>query len=131
MEQSRKPDLYLITQDFPYGPIEDSFVKPEYPYLCERFHVSIIAAELSIPEELAAEDSGEKQSTPVNAAAEYETGRQEIKACMISKNQSTGEKLRSLMRFLCEKDCYTEIAAIIKSRRKILQRIYRDRKSVV
>jgi len=32
MEQSRKPDLYLITQDFPYGPIEDSFVKPEYPY---------------------------------------------------------------------------------------------------
>lgn len=134
MEQSRKPDLYLITQDFPYGPIEDSFVKPEYPYLCERFHVSIIAAELSIPEESVsedcglgelAEDFGEKQSTPGNAAARYETDRQEIKACMISKNQSTGEKLLSLMRFLCEKDCYTEIAAIIKSRRKIPQRIYR------
>lgn len=170
MEQSRKPDLYLITQDFPYGPIEDSFVKPEYPYLCERFHVSIIAAELSIPEEsvsedlvtgdcgleglvsedasekepvledcrlkksaaedcglkkLRVEDVGEKRSTSRNAAAGYETDRQEMKACLISKNQSTGEKLRSLIRFLCEKDCYTEIAAIIKSRRKIPQRIYR------
>lgn len=160
MEQSRKPDLYLITQDFPYGPIEDSFVKPEYPYLCERFQVSIVAAELSIPEESvseelvtgdcgleglvsedasekepvledcrlkksAAEDSGLKKSTSRNAAAGYETDRQEIKACMISQKQSTGEKLRSLMRFLCERDCYTEIAAIIKSRRKILQRIYR------
>lgn len=110
MEQCRKPDLYLITQDYPYGPIEDSFVKPEYPYLCERFQVSVIAAELSVPEE---------------RVPKHETDRQKIKACMISKKQSTGEKLLSLMRFLCEKDCYTEIAAIIKSRQKIPQRIYR------
>ena len=39
-----KPDMYLITKKFPYGHGEDSFVKPEYPYLCEKFHVKVIAA---------------------------------------------------------------------------------------
>lgn len=39
-----KTELYLITQDYPYGHLEDSFIGPEYPYLCERFHVSMIAA---------------------------------------------------------------------------------------
>ncbi len=110
MEQDRKPDMYLITQDFPYGPIEDSFVKPEYPYLRERFHVSVIAAELSVPEE------------SVSEGAVHEQG---IEACMISRRQGIRDKLFSLMRFLCERDCYTEIAAIIKSRQKIWQRIYR------
>ena len=45
MGQNRKPDMYLITQDFPYGHGEDSFVAPEYPYLCEYFHVSVVAAD--------------------------------------------------------------------------------------
>lgn len=110
MEQDRKPDMYLITQDFPYGPIEDSFVKPEYPYLCERFHVSVIAAELSVPEDSVSEDGACEQG---------------IEACMISRRQGIGEKLLSLLRFLGERDCYVEIAAIIKSGRKIPQRIYR------
>ncbi len=110
MEQDRKPDMYLITQDFPYGPIEDSFVKPEYPYLCEKFHVSVVAAELSIPED---------------AVSESDPHGQGMEACMISKRQGTGEKLFSLLRFLCEKDCHTEIAAIIRSGQKIPQRIYR------
>ena len=64
MEQDRKPDMYLITQDFPYGPIEDSFVKPEYPYLRERFHVSVIAAELSVPEESVSD----RKSTRLNSS---------------------------------------------------------------
>lgn len=40
-----KPQLFLITKDFPHGHSEDSFVKPEYPYLCEKFQVEIIPAE--------------------------------------------------------------------------------------
>lgn len=104
MEQNRKPELYLITQEFPYGPIEDSFVKPEYPYLCKHFHVSVIAAELSVPE--AADRSG-------------------IDACIIPAEQSVLEKLFSLFRFLGEKDCYREITAIVKSGQKIPQRVWR------
>ena len=40
-----KPQLFLITKDFPIGHSEDSFVKPEYPYLCQDFQVEVISAE--------------------------------------------------------------------------------------
>lgn len=100
-----KPDMYLITHDFPYGNTEDSFVKPEYAYLCDKFHVSIIAAEVGKPEEAVC-DNG-------------------IEACVISTVQSFSEKLISLLRFLCEKDCYVELAAIMKDGQQVLKRIFR------
>lgn len=101
-----KPNLYLITQEYPYGHIEDTFVKPEYPYLCEKFHVTIIAAELN-----------RKADTAQDGI---------VGAHVISTRQSTAEKMLSLLRFLCERDCYIELASIVRGRRKILQRIYRS-----
>lgn len=100
-----KPDMYLITHDFPYGHAEDSFVKPEYAYLCDKFHVSVIAAEVGKPEG-SVHDNG-------------------VEACIIPTAQSLSDKFISLLRFLCEKDCYAEIAAIIKGRQQVLKRIYR------
>lgn len=100
-----KPDMYLITHDFPYGHTEDSFVKPEYAYLCDKFHVSVIATEVEKAKEAAHDNN--------------------IEAYMIPTTQSLSEKLISLLCFLCEKDCYTEIAAIIKDRQQVLKRIYR------
>lgn len=100
-----KTDMYLITQDFPYGHIEDSFVKPEYPYLCDRFHVSIIAAELG-------------ETVP-------DTTDLPVEACVIPTAQSLWDKLTSFLHFLCEKDCYSELAAIIRDRKFVLKRIYR------
>lgn len=99
-----KPDMYFITKDFPYGQGEDAFVRPEYPYLCDKYHVHVIAAETDI-------------------SAQHE--REGIEACVIPHVQNAGDKLLSLIHFLCEKDCYIEIAAIIRGREKILQRIYR------
>lgn len=110
MGQDRKPHLYVITHDFPYGHREDSFVKPEYPYLCEHFHVSLIAAELMREEELLPEETVRESG---------------MEACVIPTQQSFREKLFSFTRFLLEKDCYAEIAAIVKSGEKIPQRIYR------
>lgn len=110
MEHTKKPDLYLITQDYPYGHLEDSFVGPEYPYLCERFHVSMIAAEVAPTAKLRSEE---------------EVGEKGMEACVIRTGQSVAEKLFSLCRFLLEKDCYTELASILKSGEKIPQRIYR------
>lgn len=110
MEQDRKPDMYLITKDFPYGHGEDSFVGPEYPYLCARFHVSVIAAEITGTEGLLSEE---------------EVRDKGVEACIIPTEQSFLEKLFSLLRFLLEKDCYAEFASIIKSGEKISQRIYR------
>lgn len=110
MEHTKKPDLYLITQDYPYGHLEDSFVGPEYPYLCEHFHVSIIAAEVI-------QTGGLRTESDVKQAG--------FEACIIPTKQSVGEKLISLLRFLLEKDCYTELVSIVKSGEKIPQRIYR------
>lgn len=110
MGQDRKPDLYLITQDFPYGHLEDSFVGPEYPYLCEHFHVSVIAAEV-------VQTEGLRPESDVKQAG--------FEACIIPTRQSAGEKILSLLRFLLEKDCYTELASIVKSGEKIPRRIYR------
>lgn len=110
MGQDRKPDMYLITHDFPYGHREDSFVKPEYPYLCKYFHVSLIAAELMQAEERIPEEENRKNGW---------------EACVIPTEQSFLEKLFSLLRFLMEKDCYTELVSIVKSGEKIPQRVYR------
>ena len=41
-----KPEMYLITKDFPYGHGEDTFAGAEYPYLCKAFQVSVIATEV-------------------------------------------------------------------------------------
>lgn len=41
-----KPILYLITNDFPFGNGEASFILPELPYLKEKFDVTIISHSL-------------------------------------------------------------------------------------
>lgn len=104
MRQSANPRLYLITKDYPYGHGEDAFIKPEYPYLCDKFRVCVIAAET--------DETGEK--IPENM--EY---------TRIPSHQTLADKVVSLLRFVWEKDCYIEMASIVKARRKIPQRIYR------
>lgn len=110
MGENKKPLMYLITQDFPYGHLEDSFVGPEYPYLCERFDISIIAAEVPPDTELLSEEEVENKG---------------FEARIISNRQKITEKLFSLFCFLLTKDCYTEIVSIIRSGKKIFRRIYR------
>lgn len=100
-----KPDMYLITHDFPYGHTEDSFVKPEYAYLRDKFHVTVIAAQTGNVEETVCDSS--------------------VEACIIPATQSLPDKLISFVRFLCEKDCYIEIAAIIRDRQQVFRRMYR------
>ena len=100
-----KPDMYLITHDFPYGYTEDSFVKLEYAYLCDKFHVSLIAAEVEKAEETVCDSS--------------------IESCIIPATQSLPDKLISLLQFLCEKDFYIEMAAIIRDKQQVLKRMYR------
>lgn len=42
-----KPNLYLLTSDFPFGNGEASFIMPELPSLKEKFNVTIISNSLS------------------------------------------------------------------------------------
>lgn len=100
-----KPEMYLITKDFPYGHGEDTFAGAEYPYLCKAFQVSVIATEVE---------------------PDTEHGRTEsINAHIVSVSQGIFDKIVSLLRFMLEKDCYTEIAAIIKEGKQTGRRIYR------
>ncbi len=99
-----KPKMYLITKEFPYGHGEESFVKPEYPYLCQKFDVTIIATEVKEDEYFQNKD---------------------VKAYRIPAVQKFSDKLFSLLNFLGKKDCHIEIAAIIKDRKQIVKRIYR------
>lgn len=101
-----KAKMYLVTREFPYRGGEDSFVKPEYPYLCESFDVSIIAA-------------------GIDGNVQNEEQTNEIEACIIPTTQNLFDKLISFMCFLTEKDCYLEILSIIKEKKWILKRIYR------
>lgn len=100
-----KPDMYLITHDFPYRHTEDSFVKPEYAYLRDKFHVTVITAEVGKPEETVCDNS--------------------MESCIIPTTQSLPEKLISFLRFLCEKDYYMEMVAIIKDGQQVLKRMYK------
>ena len=110
MVENKKQRVFHITQDFPYGHLEDSFVGPEYPYLCECFDISIIAAEVPPDTELLSEE---------------EVKNKGFEARIISNRQKITEKLFSLCCFLLTKDCYTEIISIIRSGKKIFRRIYR------
>lgn len=110
MEEDKKPHMYLITQEFPYGHLEDSFVGSEYPYLCRQFCVSVIAAELAPTTELLSEEAVKEKG---------------IEARVIPTRQNIAEKLFSLLCFLLKKDCYIEIVSIVKSKEKIFRRIYR------
>lgn len=101
-----KPKLYLITKEFPYGHGEDSFVKPEYPYLRDKFDVTVIAAELS-------DHLGSSKTSS------------QIKAGKVSVQQNMGNKFLSFVHFLMRRECYIEIFHIVKAKKKIIQRIYR------
>lgn len=110
MEENKKPHMYLITQEFPYGHLEDSFVGPEYSYLCKQFHVSVVAAELASTEELRSEETVKEQG---------------FEARIIPTEQNIAEKLFSLLCFLLKRDCYIELVSIVKGREKIFKNIYR------
>ncbi len=99
-----KPEMYLITKDFPYGHGEESFIRPEYPYLCKKFDVSVVATEVK--------EEGCLQS-------------KDVKAYRIPTVQKFSGKFFSLLRFLCERDCRLEIAAIIRGKSQVAKRIYR------
>ena len=110
MVENKKPHMYLITQDFPYGHLEDSFIEPEYSYLRRNFHISVIAAEVAPTAELLSEETVREKG---------------IEACIIPTKQNIAEKLFSLLCFLLKRDCYIELASIVKSKEKISKRIYR------
>lgn len=103
-----KPKLYLVTKEFPFGEGEKSFVKPEYPYLRERFDVTIIVTEL--PDEIL---------------NRHRSKESEENVLVVSCKRNILGRICSYLRFLGEKSFYTEIFYIIKERKFIWRRTMR------
>ena len=99
-----KPKLYLITKEFPFGKTEDSFVRLEYPYLCEHFDVTVFATDLK------------KQIYNVD---------EETDAYIINATQTNGEKMKSFLHFLFSRACYRETRILLKEKEKFAKRMYR------
>ena len=91
-----KPSLYLITNDFPYGDGEGSFILPELPYLMDKYKITIISTSLS-----------PQRTEQVNA---------DIKVIHYTRKASIMRKLLDALCYFGEKDAYQELAEIIKTK---------------
>ena len=91
-----KIPLYLITNDFPYGDGEGSFILPELPYLMDKFKITIISTSLS-----------PQRTEQVNA---------DIKVIHYTREASIMRKLLDALCYFGEKDAYQELAEIIKTK---------------
>lgn len=98
-----KPNLYLITTDFPYGKGETSFILPELPSLEEKFHVTIISNSLSM-----------NQTVQVEGADVIHYDRK----------ASLPMKIWDSLNFFMSPAGYRELYAIIRSGKKIPGRLF-------
>ena len=97
--------IFLITKSFPYGNTESSFVTLEYNCIREKFEVTVLAAETDMVTE-------KTYSGAINAE-------------QIRSESGIWEKAFSFIRFLLTKECYIEIADIVKTHKSVVKRIFR------
>ncbi len=99
-----KPDLYLITNDFPFGKGEDSFILPEIPYLMRKFKVTIISNSLDAEQTCFLDD--------------------EIRVIHYDRKASVVRKICDSISYLGASLAHKEIIRIFQSGEKILGRLF-------
>lgn len=98
-----KPNLFLITTDFPYGRGEASFILPELPYLSEKFNVTIISNSLD-----------DEQTVHLG---------KDIKVIHYDRQASLLWKIWDSICFFGNKSAYIEMADIVRSKTKVIKRL--------
>jgi glycosyltransferase involved in cell wall biosynthesis len=116
----------LITKTFPHEGGETPFLSPEFPYLCENFDVTVVTTQLT---------DAAQQQTSADAAAQTSSARQAgatvpddmpcVTEINISPASTLPEKIMALLLFLCHRDAWREIAAIIRSGHDRLPQLFR------
>lgn len=96
-----KRKLYLITKTFPHEGGETAFITPEFPYLSERFDVTVITTEQTA--------DGKRLESEIHIAPQVSLMR----------------KLSGMLGFLCNADAWREFAAIVRSGHDIAAQIGR------
>ncbi len=108
MSNKSKRNLYLLTDSFPYGRGEKSFIMPELPYLQERFCVTIISCATQ----------KDRQNQELETALEPD-----IQVAYCEKEAVKGlEVLRYLFAFVSDRKCWGELKRIFTERKLLLRR---------
>lgn len=109
MSGNSKRNLYLLTDSFPYGQGEKSFIIPELPYLQEKFCVTIISCATQ----------NDRQNQGMETKLE-----QGIHTVHYSKGTVKGaEVLSYVWGFLLDRECRNEIKQILFGGRYLVKRI--------
>lgn len=104
-----KKNLYLLTDFFPYGLGEKSFIMPELPYLQKKFNVTILSCATF------ADRQKRELETKLNST---------IRVVYYDKGMVTGkEALRYIPAFLSDRTCRNEMKQIFSTGRYLLKRI--------
>lgn len=104
-----KKNLYLLTDFFPYGLGEKSFIMPELPYLQKIFNVTILSCAT------LADRNNRELETKLDSS---------VRVIHYDKAAVTGgEALRYLFGFLADRKCQSEIKQIVSSKKYLLKRI--------
>ena len=98
-----KKKIYLITQDYPFGNSETSFIDNEYRALLDTYDVFTLATELG-------------ENTDLN---------EEKNHGIIDLKVSFCKKILYALRFLVEKDAWIEIISICSERKNVLKNLAR------
>lgn len=99
-----KTKLYLITNDFPFGKGENSFILPELSFLVKDFEVTIISTSLS-----------EDRTADVDA---------EIKVIHYDRKEKLLRKLLDCASYLGHKACYKEMLDIFRSGGNVFGKLF-------
>lgn len=102
-----KKKLFLITDTYPYGRLNDGFMKPELPYLLERFDVTLVSCA-----------DAKKQSEMLNPVDER------IGVMGLVPGTSFCAKVKIVLQALWSADMWREWRQIVREGRKISSRLY-------
>lgn len=103
--------LYLVTGSFPYGMGEKSFIEPELKYLIQHYDVTIIC-------HAASEELLDKKNISILD--------KKIKIYHIDNKITHLSKIRYALKFFLDPDGWRELGEILKSREKIIVRLYQS-----
>lgn len=103
--------LYLVTETFPYGKGEKSFIEPELKYLVQHYDITIIS-----------HASDDKLLDKQNISVLDER----IKVYRINNKATLFSKIIYGLKFFCDLDGWRELFDILKSGEKIFTRLYQS-----
>lgn len=97
-----KPNLFLITSDFPFGKGEASFIMPELPALKERFDITVISNSLESVQTVFLDE--------------------DVQIVHYDRKASLPRKLWDSICYFSSRDAWQELKEIVCSRKKIIRR---------